>query len=75
MECYQNLSPPFVYNAICLCIYLVTFFFQFFLKATQLDQIKEDYSRANQQKHVTDEIIEQKIQVYSYLHRRGLFNA
>ena len=38
-------------------------YLQFFLKATQLEQIKEEYGKANGQKDITKEIIEQKQQV------------
>jgi hypothetical protein len=36
---------------------------QFFLKATQLEQMKMDYAYANNQRKVTMEIIEQKEKV------------
>lgn len=36
---------------------------QFFLKATQLEQMLLDYTRANEQREITKEIIEKKQQV------------
>jgi len=39
-------------------------YFQFFLKATQLEQMKNDYVDANQSKEVALEILRQKKEVH-----------
>ncbi|WAR24321.1 SMC6-like protein [Mya arenaria] len=45
---------------------------QFFLKATQLEQIKEDYDRANDHKNITTEIINQKVEQMPKLEKEVL---
>ncbi|OWF41408.1 Structural maintenance of chromosomes protein 6 [Mizuhopecten yessoensis] len=46
--------------------------YKFFLKATQLEQMKMDYSMANEQKEITREIIEKKEQSLPILEREVL---
>ncbi|KAK6188575.1 hypothetical protein SNE40_004723 [Patella caerulea] len=46
--------------------------YKFFLKATQLDQMKKDYATANQQKTITNEIIERKTKTLPYLEKEVL---
>lgn len=45
------------------CEVVLVFYFQFFLKATQLEQMLLDYTRANEQREITKEVIEKKQQV------------
>ncbi|XP_052775286.1 structural maintenance of chromosomes protein 6-like isoform X1 [Mya arenaria] len=46
--------------------------YKFFLKATQLEQIKEDYDRANDHKNITTEIINQKVEQMPKLEKEVL---
>ena len=48
-----------------MTVVVIVFFmcFQFFLKATQLEQMKNDYIDANQSKEVALEILRQKKEV------------
>ena len=49
------------------------YFSQFFLKATQLEQMKRDYNSANESKEIALEILKQKKQVGQAINIEKLF--